>query len=115
MLDEENGLNLNLLGRVQEPSMYELVKRTLRQLQLQNSDKGFLITFFGGNVCDLRNPRSDLMQSVKHVLENSDQANTLAVLTGSCPKDGRIGSDEKIEIPLYVRGISFFRFVCVCL
>lgn len=104
MLDEEDGLNLNLLGRVQEPSMFELVKRTLRQLQLQNSDKGYLITFFGGNLCDMRNPRSDLMQSMKHLLENSDKANTLAVLTGSCPRNGRIENDEENEIPLYVRG-----------
>lgn len=104
MIDEEDGLNLDLLGRVQEPSMFELVRRTLRQLQIHRSNNGFLVTFFGGNICDLKNKRSDLMRSIKHVLENSDEQNTLAVLTGSCPKDGRIGSDEETEMPLYVKG-----------
>lgn len=111
MYDEEDGLNLKLLGQVQQPSMFELVRRTLRQLQLQKVDSGYLVTFFGGNLCDMRNPRSDLMQSVKHVLENSKQADTLAILTGSCPKNGRIGSDEEIEIPLFVRGLRIVFFV----
>lgn len=106
MIDEEDGLNLELLGRVQEPSMFELVRRTLREVQNHKSDNGFLMTFFGGNICDIKNPRSDLMQSIKHVLENSDEKNTLTVLTGSCPKEGRIGNDEGGEIPLYVRGVS---------
>lgn len=109
MVDEEDGLNVNLIGRVQEPSMFELVKRTLRQLEIhKTNNNGFLLTFFGGNICDIRNPRSDLMQSIKHVLENCDKENTLAVLTGSCPKDGRIGNDEIASMPLYVRGRSRF-------
>lgn len=103
-IDEEDGLNLDLLGCVQQPSMYELVRRTLRELEQE--DKGYLVTFFGGNMCDLKDPRSDLVQSIKHVLENSDEQNTLAVLTGSCPKDGRIGTDEGIQMPLYAKGLE---------
>lgn len=84
--------------------MFELVRRTLRQLEIHKSDNGFLVTFFGGKLCDIRNRRSDLMRSIKHVLERSDDDNTLAVLTGSCPRNGRIGIDEATEMPLYVRG-----------
>lgn len=104
MVDEEDGLNLNLLGRAQKPSMFELVRRTLRQLDMHKSNNGFLATFFGGKMCDIKNPRSDLMRSIKHVLENADEENTLTVLTGSCPREGRINSDEKFEMPLYVKG-----------
>lgn len=105
-------MNINLIGQVKEPSMFELVRRTLRQVEQKDSN-GYLMTIMGGDLCQIREPRSDLVQSIKHVLENSCPDDTLVAVTGSCPTDGKAETDVD-EMPLYVKGMvkqnKFFRY-----
>lgn len=104
-------------------SLFNVVKRSLFDLQMNCEQSGFILIVFGGNLSDICNVYSPLIQTIKHVIENTDESNTLIVLTGSCT-DGHGGDDssndrkEFVEIgegvggkqtndlvPLYVKGI----------
>lgn len=110
MYDEENGLNVNLLGKVREPSLSALVQNTMQQAKQHKSEKGYLMTIIGGYINDLSNQQSDTAKAIKYAAENTKAINTLIVVTGSCPSKEQSSdpsNSQKMEMPLYVRGTKF--------
>lgn len=112
MYDEENGLNVNLLGKVREPSLSALVQNTMQQIKLQKSEKGYLMTILGGYINDLSNPQSETVKAIKYATENTKAMNTLIVVTGSCPPKEQSSdpSNSRKEMPLYVKGTNCIQY-----
>lgn len=110
MIDEENALNLNLLGKIKEPSLLELSQRTYRQIRAQNNKNGYLSIVLGGDL-QVSDPRSDLVQAVKYFEENSGD-NSIMVVTGSCPCKRDVRSTDS-KIPVYVKGLFLFWILTV--
>lgn len=110
--NEEEGLDPTIIGQIREPSLFELVKRTLREAESQ-SKKGYLMTIIGGDICDVSDPHSDLMQAVKFVSENTDDKNTLTVITRACSKNNDdLSSTAKREsenVPVYAKGMLYYK------
>lgn len=86
-----------------ETSLFDLVKDTLYSVQ-DSSDDGFLIIVLGGLLNEISDPYSNLMQSVKHVVENTNDKNTLVVVTGLCPDIDNLYNGRYEMIPVYVKG-----------
>ncbi|EFA09435.2 hypothetical protein TcasGA2_TC010647 [Tribolium castaneum] len=91
---------MNQIGKVTENSLFDLVKETLNNVQ--DCRNGFLMIVIGGCLKDVSDIYSPLMQSVKHIVENTDPQNTLIVLTGQCP--GGENNNQQFTIPVYTRG-----------
>ncbi|RZC04988.1 hypothetical protein BDFB_010571 [Asbolus verrucosus] len=88
-------------------SLFNLVKESLANVE--GCPSGFLMIVFGGCLKEIYDPYTDLMQSIKHVIENTDEKKTLIVVTGSCPIVDRALTDEnELSIPVYVKGPSSF-------
>lgn len=64
--------------------LFETVKTTLSTLQ-EDPEEPFLMTVFGGHLSEISDCKSPMVQSIKHIIENTDPKSTLVVLTGSCP------------------------------
>lgn len=114
MTNEEDRLNPNLIGQVRELTLFELVKRTLRQTN-SHSPKGYIMSIMGGNICDVSNPYSELMQAAKFVSENTDERNTLIVITSPCSDEGSTFSDRETrseDIPVYAKGKTLEITLC---
>lgn len=93
-----------------EPTLLELVKRTLRQAS-SHSTNGYIMTIVGGDISDIANPHSDLMQAAKFVTENTDDRNTLIVITRLCSENNNglgIRKTRSEKIPVYARGKSHY-------
>lgn len=107
MSNEEDRLNPHLIGHVKEPTLFELTKRTLRETNV-HSPNGYIMAIMGGDICDVSNPYSDLMQAAKFVSENTDDKNTLIVITRSCSdNDNTLTRDVQSEnIPVFAKGKS---------
>lgn len=108
MANEEDRLNPNLIGQIREPTLFELVKRTLRQAS-SHSPNGYIMTVMGGNISDVDDPYSDLMQAAKFVVENTDDKKTLIIISGTCSDGNSLGIRETTQsegIPVYARGKS---------
>lgn len=91
-----------------EPTLFELVKRTLRRTN-SHSPNGYIMTIMGGNICDVCDPYSELMQAAKFVSENTDDKKTLIVITRSCSDDSDTFGTREIRsenIPVYAKGKS---------
>lgn len=69
-----------------DPGLFETVKTTLTALQ-EEQEEPLLMTVFGGHLSEVTNCESPLIQSIKHVIENTDPNSTLIVLTGYCPEE----------------------------
>lgn len=94
---------MNQLGQVAENSLFDLVKETLSSVQ--DNQNGFLMIILGGCLKEIADAYSPLMQSVKHVIENTNPQNTLIVLTGQCPTAIKEGTEQdQFLIPVYIRG-----------
>lgn len=108
MYDEENGLNVNLLGKIREPSLPALVQNTMQHIKQQKSEKGYLMTIIGGYINDLSNRQSDTYKAIKYVTEITKPLKTLIIVTGSCPASNGQSEDtssiQTNEMPLYVKG-----------
>ncbi|XP_044271309.1 uncharacterized protein LOC123015575 [Tribolium madens] len=92
---------MNQIGKVSENSLFDLVKETLNNVQ--DCQNGFLMIVIGGCLKDISDIYSPLMQSVKHIVENTDPQSTLIVLTGQCPA-GENNNNQEFTIPVYTRG-----------
>ncbi|CAH0554444.1 unnamed protein product [Brassicogethes aeneus] len=79
----EDPATLNTLGQVRDTSFFQVVKSTLTKLQ--NKENPYLMIILGGELVDLSNKESQLVQSIKHVIENEMCNNTMIVVTGMCP------------------------------
>ncbi|XP_068896700.1 uncharacterized protein [Tenebrio molitor] len=96
--------DLDQLGHVSENCLFDLVKETLSNVQ-EGCNNGFLMIVLGGCLKEICDIYSTLMQSVKHVVENTDERNTLIVVTGSCPPiDQATPEEQQCLIPVYMRG-----------
>ncbi|XP_044754285.1 uncharacterized protein LOC123313459 [Coccinella septempunctata] len=99
----------NILGRIRQPGLFEVVQKTLYTV-INSSDTGFLMIIIGGNLSDISSSYTPLVQSIKHVAENTDEESTLIVLTGTCPNspDSRVklACEElnKRNLPLFATG-----------
>lgn len=91
--DEE--LDLDNLGQIKDSSFFEVVKSTLTRLQ--NKESPFLMIVIGGETSDLSKKNSQLVQSIKHVMENEVSNNTLFVVTGMCPEcQTSVNGEERV-------------------
>lgn len=61
----------------------------------------------GGNISETSNPFSDLVQSTKYILENTDKSETLVLVTCYCPNRGE-GNQDKRSVPYYAQGTEIF-------
>lgn len=99
------------IGKVEENSLFDLVKSTLASVEESCEGAAFLVVFSGGCLSDVSNSNSPLVQGVKHVVENTDENRTLILITGSCP-EGKQGcaktSPSNDLIPVYVKGFYHF-------
>lgn len=84
----------DLFGRIRQPGLFEVVQKTLYTV-INSSETGFLMIIIGGNLSDISSSYSPLVQSIKHVAENTDEESTLIVLTGTCPNS----PDSKVKLP----------------
>ncbi|KAJ8984010.1 hypothetical protein NQ317_006865 [Molorchus minor] len=82
-IEEENHIPQEVSNTNEDPGLFDTVTSTLSSLQ-QAPGETFLMVVFGGHLSEISNPRSPLVQSVKHVTENTDPESTLVVLTGTC-------------------------------
>ncbi|XP_063907678.1 uncharacterized protein LOC135125874 [Zophobas morio] len=96
---------MDQLGKVSENSLFDLVKETLCNVQ-EGAENGFLMIIIGGCLHEICDIYSSLMQSIKHVVENTDERDTLIVVTGSCPLVDGTNTDDTQLIPVYIRGPS---------
>lgn len=89
-VDEDSHIDLKRLGTFSEPSMFEMVRKTLRDLKRESAgnkvDAGFLLIVIGGNFSDMHCPNSQLSQSVKYVREHTCAKDTLLIVTSLCNK-----------------------------
>lgn len=61
----------------------------------------------GGNLSEISDPFSELVQSVKYVLEHTNRQDTLILVTCYCPIRTLENKDEKRQIPFFAGGKSF--------
>lgn len=81
--------------------LLEKVVQTVEQLQQQ--EEAFLLIVFGGNLTDIKNCNSALLQSLKFLTENTNCAETLILLTGFCPETEDL-EDGSTKIPVFAKG-----------
>ncbi|XP_030764142.1 uncharacterized protein LOC115888535 [Sitophilus oryzae] len=108
--DEDDFIDIGNLGKEKEdPGLFETVKSTLTTLQ-DTPEANFLMVVFGGHLHGIKNKHSPMIQSVKHVMENTNAEDTLIIVTGSCienenKEESAAEEQEHPEtIPVYARG-----------
>ncbi|GLV32350.1 Muscle-specific protein 300 kDa [Carabus blaptoides fortunei] len=110
---EENSVDPRIVGTVRVRPMFDLVRGTLQNLQTQTENHkdqtpGYLMVVLGGNLSEVADPFSDLVQSVKYVLENTDQ-DRLILVTCLCPDEFSCNmkrEDRTILVPYYATGFN---------
>lgn len=93
----------------QDPGLFQTVKSTLSTLQ--ETPESFVMIVFGGHLSEISDHHSPLVQSLKHVMEQTVPETTLVVLTGSCPdsEDNVVIVKENVDcknptIPVFAKG-----------
>ncbi|CAH1112538.1 unnamed protein product [Psylliodes chrysocephalus] len=112
---QENDILTNgMVNRENDRGLFETVESTLKNLQ--ENPEAFLMVVFGGELQEVSDKYSPLVQTLKHVIENTDPENTLIVLTGNCPEfknpnNGVVEINENVKecrnlnkIPVYAKG-----------
>lgn len=107
-----------MVNRENDRGLFETVESTLKNLQ--ENPEAFLMVVFGGELQEVSDKYSPLVQTLKHVIENTDPENTLIVLTGNCPEfknpnNGVVEINENVKecrnlnkIPVYAKGNHFY-------
>ncbi|KAK9890582.1 hypothetical protein WA026_011952 [Henosepilachna vigintioctopunctata] len=99
----------NMFKKIRQPGLFEVVQKTLYSV-INASDSGFLMVIVGGNLSDVSSAYSPLVQSIKHISENTDEDSTLIVLTATCPNSPearvKLSCEElnKQSLPLFAVG-----------
>ncbi|KAF5284359.1 hypothetical protein FQR65_LT13576 [Abscondita terminalis] len=103
--DDEQNFDMSALGKVQKKSLFLVTDRVLENIKSVREKRGFMLVVYGGELSMLDKPYSELVQSIKHVLETC--TNTLMVITSSCPNKF---ARNNTKIPVFATGIVFLMF-----
>lgn len=95
----------------QDPRLFQMVKNTLKTLQ--GTFEPFIMVIFAGQLSEISDPHSPLIQTIKYVVESTLQETTLIILTGSCPvnEPNVVVINENIDcqkriVPIFAKGCT---------
>ncbi|CAG9862306.1 unnamed protein product [Phyllotreta striolata] len=106
-----------------DPGLFQTVQTALGSLQANS--EAFLLIVFGGRLQEISEKYSPLVQTLKHIIENTDPENTIIVLTGNCLEykncnNGVVEINENVKesrklrkIPVYAKGPNSNK-LCEC-